>query len=361
MGSGAENLEEKLTSLLGQLQFEIGIFQRMVYKNKNQHRRSSYFQYLLKVRRDLRLLRSAKLEEVLSSCFQVITGKRPKQKVHLLESLKRRKLEVGKYTFLERLLGAARLLSQMVEPMLKAASGISVLLARSFFMGFALTILAVLSRMRVLVQQILVDVVSVFNTVSSLSLKKQSVKITHDGIGVFREFFPTNMDFITLECVWESDKFVLHERMHKSKIESHDSELEGGASIPASSVLYQCVESFLGVDELPSGGANEDQTAKKGPKHVEEDAVETDDGKLQVEDSLKFPQGGLLSCSSSSPNTPKLKSASKKVAFVAVKNSVPSTINAMGIHLKETESKSGEKEESFFSLLSAGSTKESLF
>lgn len=49
MGSGAENLEEKLTSLLGQLQFEGGIFQRMVYKNKNQHRRSSYFQYLLKV------------------------------------------------------------------------------------------------------------------------------------------------------------------------------------------------------------------------------------------------------------------------------------------------------------------------
>lgn len=67
---------------------------------------------------------------------------------------------------------------------------------------------------------------------------------------VFREFFPTNMDFINLECVWESDKFVLHERMHKSKIESRDSELEGGASIPASSVLYQCVESFLGGTKI---------------------------------------------------------------------------------------------------------------
>ncbi|KAJ0047143.1 hypothetical protein Pint_04199 [Pistacia integerrima] len=138
------SLEEKLKTLLAQLQTEFGIFERLVYKNKNQHRRSSYFQYLLKVRRDLRLLQSAKLEELLSSCFQVITGKRPKQKVHLLErdapvilqkilslgvyfylficlSLKRRKCDGGKYNFMERLLGAARLLSQMVEPMLKAA------------------------------------------------------------------------------------------------------------------------------------------------------------------------------------------------------------------------------------------------
>lgn len=41
--------EEKLKSLLGQLEVECGIFERIVYKNKNQHRRSSYFQYLLKV------------------------------------------------------------------------------------------------------------------------------------------------------------------------------------------------------------------------------------------------------------------------------------------------------------------------
>ena len=41
--------EEKLKSLLGQLEAERGILERIVYKNKNQHRRSSYFQYLLKV------------------------------------------------------------------------------------------------------------------------------------------------------------------------------------------------------------------------------------------------------------------------------------------------------------------------
>ncbi|MBA0705587.1 hypothetical protein Golax_017771, partial [Gossypium laxum] len=138
--------EEKLKSLLGQLEVECGIFERIVYKNKNQHRRSSYFQYLLKVRRDLRLLKSANLEELISSCFLVITGIRPKQKVQLLES------------------------------------EISTLVARSFFMGFSLTVLALLARLRVLVQQILLDMVPVFNTVSSLSQKKQSIKITHQGI-----------------------------------------------------------------------------------------------------------------------------------------------------------------------------------
>ncbi|CAL5411058.1 unnamed protein product [Camellia sinensis] len=65
---------------------EIEIVDRIVYKNKNQHQRCSYFQYLLKVRRDLRLLQSAHIEEIVSSSFQVIHGTKPKQKVQLLES-----------------------------------------------------------------------------------------------------------------------------------------------------------------------------------------------------------------------------------------------------------------------------------
>ncbi|XP_061996419.1 uncharacterized protein LOC133714333 isoform X4 [Rosa rugosa] len=248
MDSEAEVLEEKLTSLFGQLRAECAILERVVYKNKNQHRRSSYFQYLMKVRRDLRLLQSTKLEGIMGCCFQSITGKRPKQKVHLLESLKRRKCESGKYNFMERLLGAARLLSQMVEPMLKAAIQISALLARSFFMGFSLTILALLARLRVLVQQILLDVVSVFNMVSSLSQKKQSVKI-NQGVEVFREFYPTQEDFITLECVWKSDKFDLLERTQKSQIASPRVDL----SLGTSSVLYRSIESSLGGQNVHFG------------------------------------------------------------------------------------------------------------
>lgn len=135
MGSEIETLEERLNSFLVQLQAECRVFERMVYKNKNQHRRCSYFQYLLKVRRDLRLLQSSKLEEIVGSSFHVITGRKPRQKVNLLESLKWRKCDSGTPNFMERLLGAACLLSQIVEPMLKAATDISTLLARSFFYG----------------------------------------------------------------------------------------------------------------------------------------------------------------------------------------------------------------------------------
>ncbi|CAH8280378.1 unnamed protein product, partial [Arabidopsis lyrata] len=180
-------LEEKLKSQLGQLELEQAVFERMVYKNKNQHRRCSYFQYLLKVRRDLRLLRTANMESMLRPCFHVISGRISKQKIHVLESLKLKKSDTGKPNILERLLGALHLLSQMTEPILKAASGISTLLARSFFIGFSVTFLALLARLRVLIQQILLDAVSVFNSVTSTSLKKQSVKIAQDGVEVFRD------------------------------------------------------------------------------------------------------------------------------------------------------------------------------
>ncbi|XP_022157206.1 uncharacterized protein LOC111023972 isoform X4 [Momordica charantia] len=299
--SEAENFEEKLTSLLGQLHLESGILHKMIYKNKNQHRRGSYFRYLLQVGRDLRLLQATKLEDLVSSCFQVIGGKKPKQKIHLLESLKRRKCEVGKYNFMERLLGAARLLSEMVEPIFKAAtqyyttnqqpslinfwwvthsrkekrsygpslcgpsfgvfgwketiwsstikrsllSEISTLLARRFFTGFCFMILALLARIRVLVQQILIDVVSVFNMVSSISQKKHTVTINQEGIQVFREFYPTNEEFVFLQCVWKEDKFVLQETKQNFESRNWQENLGPSVSLSTSAIQYTSIESFL--------------------------------------------------------------------------------------------------------------------
>nr|DAD23339.1 TPA_asm: hypothetical protein HUJ06_024802 [Nelumbo nucifera] len=184
MGSESEIIEERLKSLLAHLRTEAGILERIVYKNKNQHRRCLYFQYLLKVRRDVRLLLSASPEDILNLHFQLTNGNKPAENARLLEILKNQRNNSGKHNFHERLLGIARLLSQMVEPMLKTAIEISSLLARSFFMGFSLTILSLLARLRVLVQQMLLDVVSVFNMVSDLSQKKHSVKLTQDGIEV---------------------------------------------------------------------------------------------------------------------------------------------------------------------------------
>ncbi|XP_019433002.1 PREDICTED: uncharacterized protein LOC109339924 isoform X2 [Lupinus angustifolius] len=85
MGTEIDVIEARVTSMLILLQSECGVLQRLVYKNKNQHRRCSYFQRLLKVRRDLKLLQSANIEELVTSCFLVLKGDRPKQKVHLLE------------------------------------------------------------------------------------------------------------------------------------------------------------------------------------------------------------------------------------------------------------------------------------
>ncbi|XVE89048.1 hypothetical protein DITRI_Ditri19aG0118700 [Diplodiscus trichospermus] len=335
--------EEKLKSLLGQLVVERGIFERIVYKNKNQHRRSSYFKYLLKVRRDLRLLKSANLEELLSSCFQVITGKGAQQKLLLLESLKRKK-DVRKPNFMERLLGASRLLSQIVEPMLRAATGISTLLAQSFFMGFSLTVLALLARLRALVQQILLDIVPVFNTVTSLSQKKHSVKIADKGIEMYREFFPKKQDYVTLECVWDTDKFVLVEKTNKSEIELQGDD-GGEVSVRDNAVLYQTIESFLEDDEPTTEKVDaerldhmEDSTgnllADPLIKDEDEKKVENLAEKLDTDAITETPgknvfQAHLLADTGTSASSDSLKvfSNARKVAFVSVKRPAPSTAN----------------------------------
>ncbi|XP_035540714.1 uncharacterized protein LOC109012145 isoform X2 [Juglans regia] len=341
MGSEIDTLKERLTSMLGQLQTECGILERMAYKNKNQHRRCSYFQYILKVRRDLRLLKSTKLEELVDSCFLVITGKRPKQKLHLLESLKRRKCDGGKHNFMERLLGAARLLSLILH-----------------------------------------DVVSIFNMVSSISQKKQSVKINQEGIEVFREFYPTYEEVVTLECVWKSDKFVLLERMCKSNTGSPDEDLIEDAYLGASAVKYLNVESFLGDDELVPEKVDSDQMGEKSPSHVK--ALRTDllasppmesDNRKAVEDCREvgdvsgtvatpckklLQEVSLLTASKPSPssNTSILKSGSRKVAFVSVKNPPALTGNVKDLPVHGF--KGEDNADPFFSLLIDGNVKDSL-
>ncbi|KAK7278999.1 hypothetical protein RJT34_24040 [Clitoria ternatea] len=371
MGTEFEAIESRIKSLLPQLQSECGILQRMVYKNKNQHRRCSYFQHLLKVRRDIRLLELANLEELVTSCFLVIKGDRPKQKVHLLESLKRRKCDNGQHNFLERLLGAARLLAEMAEPILKAASEISVLFARSFFMGFSLTVMALLARLRVLVQQILLDVVSLFNMVSSISMKKQSTKITHKGIEVFREFYPVSDNFVTLECAWKSDKFILIERKHRRENESQVEDPAGNVSVQTPNINYNSIEFCLGDDQPVLETVEADDVAKEDPCHVDDMKTDLLAGPLQINDKVTIcceegenhgssevsinkssPEIRLHSLPPSSTNG-KLNSCSKTVAFVSIKTptsvrqSMPNkpvlttNLEAFNIMGNESETKNG--------------------
>ncbi|KAJ4827351.1 hypothetical protein Tsubulata_003309 [Turnera subulata] len=348
MGTEIEVIEARLKSFVEQLEVERGIFERIMYKNKNQHRRSPYFQYLQKVRRDLRLLQSVKLEGLVDSCFQVITGKKPKAKVHLLESLKWRKCDCGTPNFMERLLGAARLLSQMVEPILKAASKVAALLAQTFFMAFSTTVLALLGRLRILIQQVLLDIVSIFNMVSSLSQMKQSVKINQKGVEVFRECYPWNKEFVILECLWKTDKFELLETIRKNDTKDPDGG-DGDVSIEPSVLRYEVMESFLGDDDAEFEKAYKEYAAEKVSTRPREDEKhlfcepsigsehrEPIDGSVKVGVNLVVasspderlpPKSNLSATASSSPSSKMLapKSSEGTVAFDSVKRPEPWT------------------------------------
>ncbi|CAN0899953.1 hypothetical protein LINGRAHAP2_LOCUS20562 [Linum grandiflorum] len=382
MGSEIEcGQEDKLKSLLEQLQAECGVFERIVYKNKNQHRRCSYFHYLLKVRRDLRLLQSAKLDDLVASCFHVITGRKPKQKMYLLESLKWSKSASGVPNFMERLVGAARLLSQMVEPILKAATEVSVLLAQSFFMEFSLAVLALLARLRVLVQQILLEVVSLSNTVSSISRNKQSVKVNMKGIEVFREYYPTNREIISLECVWKVDKFVLLERVEESDVKEDEESIKN-PNDGRKAIRYRSIQAFLraiGDDDEDVETMEGDQPSKECASVMEKGEDLNEQQKeadcIQMREAADALQVGespekvshVNSTSDGKALPPNLNS--RKVAFVSLKRSAPTTTAAFisvkrpatstsnGTTLgnsRDSEKEPEGKEDSFFNLLTSG-------
>uniref|UniRef100_A0A6V7QYA9 Nucleolus and neural progenitor protein-like N-terminal domain-containing protein n=1 Tax=Ananas comosus var. bracteatus TaxID=296719 RepID=A0A6V7QYA9_ANACO len=246
-------------SLLSQLDSEAGVLDRIVYKNKNQHRRCSYFQFLLKVRRDLRLVELANLPEILNVVFPIISGKKPAQKaLHPIRV--NRKCPNVKHNCQERLLGVARILSQLAEPIIKGATQISLLLAKSFFTGFSTMVLALLARLRVLVQQILLDVVSIFNKISALSQTKHSVKIAEGGIEAFREYYPSRGDalFLELECVWEEDKFVLIERTQNSCKRCRD---EDQSVAPSGTLIQYETMAHFGEDQSIINGDKKDSFA----------------------------------------------------------------------------------------------------
>ncbi|XP_078437610.1 uncharacterized protein LOC144708244 isoform X2 [Wolffia australiana] len=340
-----------LKSLLLLLRSESNILDRVVYKNKNQHRRCFYFKSLLKVRRDVRLLLSAGLEDILSSTSQVIHGRNPAQKVHLLERLKNRAPN-GKNNFYLRLLGVSRLLSQMVEPILRAAMQISSLLAKSFFMGFSLIIMSLLARIRTTVQQMLVECVTLFNKVTALSQERFSIKLAKNGIEVFREYYPPSGLVISLECAWEGDKFVLVEKQIPSNIEVMDC----GAGINEVQDMQYEVLGFGSEGENPSDSQNleNDVLDSCGQPQTPEDnelnsltpMVQTEDPKLADDLHLKR-KVSFISVHGASESSIAMKSRQeKKLKLDDELNCNPGTTDT---------------EDPFFSLLISGNVKGSLF
>lgn len=63
---------------------------------------------------------------------------------------------------------------------------------------------------------------------------------------VYREFFPKKEDFVTLECVWNMDKFVLVERTNRCEIEMQERGNDGEVYAGGNAVQYETIESILG-------------------------------------------------------------------------------------------------------------------
>lgn len=95
-----------------------------------------------------------------------------------------------------------------------------------------------------------------------------------------------------------------------------------------------------------------------------EDNTEIKDGSISPADTSSktfLPQEGSLLVNSSPSLVGAKKSNSKRPAFVAVKNPKPVTSSAVGIQFNETKVDSEEKEDPFFTLLTGGNAKGSLF
>lgn len=219
-------------------------------------------------------------------------------------------------------------------------------------MGFSLTVLALLARFRVLIQQILLDVVCTYNAVSSLAQKKQAIKISEDRVQAFREYHPIkDQPSVLLQCVWQTDKYVLFEKINGSETQSQSKDIEEDVPSGASAVHYRSIEVLLGDNEpevatpscppeVPNDGNNDNvSSATPRPQCDEENQVK-DRSPASSESPLPScstaPEGGGGSSStletSSSPQHPnplKRKHESKgKVAFVSVR--VPAASSRTG-------------------------------
>lgn len=185
----ARALQNRLREILNQVSDENAIFQRVMYKNQNQHRRTVYFRRLLQVRRDLLLLQSFKLNDVVETLTHCVSRKSlpPKAGLQSKDQVQR------------RLLGAARLLQLMADPILNASLVIEGLLSQSHFMPFALTVLALLARLRVLLIQALYELIAAFNLVSAC-MEKMEIAPTRPDVPLF------------LECTWSNSKLTFMEK-----------------------------------------------------------------------------------------------------------------------------------------------------
>ncbi|KAK6154414.1 hypothetical protein DH2020_008662 [Rehmannia glutinosa] len=350
MASEMETIEQRLKSFMGQLQTECGILERLVYKHKNQHRRCSYFQYILKV------CSPVNAYVYMDAC--VCIGIECVGVKYCLSFwwIGEKGFEASEISKLGGYIGFLFPCYQWEQAKTKSSA-------------FGKTLL---------------DAVLLYNTVSSLCQREQTVKLNQEGFEVFREYYPTREeDSVLLECIWQTDKYVLHERECRSEANNEEKDVPVDVPLSASKIQYENIEVLLGVDE--SGNA----VAERGPADptkVEENGGNNDEKLIQkaldtagnssanivsVEDVLTSSSVEMISETNDKKSVEDASSKSallypvkiekkKKVAFVSVKPPAPSTTNDVSVDLKGTEKNGVDKEDPFFDLLTGGSKKSRL-
>uniref|UniRef100_A0A0E0QTE8 Nucleolus and neural progenitor protein-like N-terminal domain-containing protein n=1 Tax=Oryza rufipogon TaxID=4529 RepID=A0A0E0QTE8_ORYRU len=284
-----EEEERRLRGALRSLQQEAGVLERLVYKHRNQHRGAAYFQYLLKVRRDVRLLLAAGLGDVLTAVFPVLASRKPANTILAVNRV-RRSLVQTIVTMRGFWVSHACYQSDSCFASKSEGSGSTV-----------------------------------YNKASDLIDRKQSVKISIGGAQAFREYYPSSNDARTfLECVWVKDKFVLHENTKGNceKTQAEDQKSCASESAVLYETLGQVSEDMENAEGLNSPMKLPDATLANQPEKTHCHRDEDSQSRRQlVNDNNSNSLSDAVATHVHSTPCPDVKPETKKrVAFIAVGN-----------------------------------------
>ncbi|GAB4821461.1 hypothetical protein N2152v2_008507 [Parachlorella kessleri] len=140
-----------------ELALEVALFNKLLYKNTNQHRGTPYFCHLAEVRRLLGLVKELQLPSLITDLLEFLQKARAEQR--LLPTHESCTMA------LRRLQAACHLVEQLIPAIHKASLQLLAQLAHSFFMPFCLACLGALARIRVLSCHLLLGAIKAYNAI----------------------------------------------------------------------------------------------------------------------------------------------------------------------------------------------------
>ncbi|CAL8470705.1 g10247 [Coccomyxa elongata] len=142
---------------------EMAYLERLLYKNKQQHRSSRHFQQLLDVHRCLQLWRRLDLQQLMAELAEHAKLRDSAREAQWLPNPQRQQPSPSAQLLLQRIIAGCRMMGLVQTAAHKAASALSAQLALTFFMPLCLTAIAILARVRVLAGQWVLDAVAAYN------------------------------------------------------------------------------------------------------------------------------------------------------------------------------------------------------